>query len=560
MTGPALHTIKTIALAGGLCVSHLVAQPIAPAPWPATDALGRSLPLFQETGPVKKDRYVGIFYFIWLGAHSTTGPYDITQILKSKPPTFGPVETFHHWGKPELGYYYSRDPFVLRRHATQLTDAGVDFIALDVTNAFTYEREVKALCETWLQMRAEGNRTPQIIFLTNTKHVTTVNKLYNLYYKTGRYRDLWFIWQGKPLMMANPEGLSAQIRDSLTLRRSWAWTRKGEKWFGNGKDRWPWIDDTPQIPGWHTPGKPEQIPVAVAQHPMSNLGRSHQNGIQPPPGKERSLEGLYFQEQWNRALEVDPEVVFITGWNEWVAQRFLKEKNKAPGKLLDVTLKTGDTYFVDAYNMEFSRDIEPMEDGYGDAYYYQMIANIRKFKGSPPIPPSTGVQTFTDTSHDDAHRQHEGWAKQILTDDSGRNDIVRCDVETAENGLSFTITTRESLTTAADDRWMLLFIDADADPKTGWNGYDYVANRSRLGAGLASLEKLDRDGTTSPLPAVTTSASANRLTLVIPALPEWSGRTHFDFHISDNSPFNKNFHLYGDHAPNRRFNYRYSTP
>ncbi len=36
-------------------------------PWPATDALGRRLPLAGEPGirPPRGDRYVGIFYFLW---------------------------------------------------------------------------------------------------------------------------------------------------------------------------------------------------------------------------------------------------------------------------------------------------------------------------------------------------------------------------------------------------------------------------------------------------------------------------------------------------------------
>ncbi|RYZ33998.1 MAG: hypothetical protein EOP49_35075, partial [Sphingobacteriales bacterium] len=35
--------------------------------WVATDVLGRKI-LPEENG-IKKDRYVGIFYFIWQGAH-----------------------------------------------------------------------------------------------------------------------------------------------------------------------------------------------------------------------------------------------------------------------------------------------------------------------------------------------------------------------------------------------------------------------------------------------------------------------------------------------------------
>ena len=34
--------------------------------WVATDAIGRELPGYNECGAPRSDRYVGIFYFLWL--------------------------------------------------------------------------------------------------------------------------------------------------------------------------------------------------------------------------------------------------------------------------------------------------------------------------------------------------------------------------------------------------------------------------------------------------------------------------------------------------------------
>lgn len=39
-------------------------------------------------------------------------------------------------------------------------------------------------------------------------------------------------------------------------------------------------------------------------------------------------------------------------------------------------------YFVDCADPNTSRDIEPMEGGYGDNYYMQMISYIRRYKGT----------------------------------------------------------------------------------------------------------------------------------------------------------------------------------
>ena len=37
-------------------------------------------------------------------------------------------------------------------------------------------------------------------------------------------------------------------------------------------------------------------------------------------------------------------------------------------------------YFVDQYDAEFNRSIEPMKGGYTDNYYMQMAENLRRYK------------------------------------------------------------------------------------------------------------------------------------------------------------------------------------
>ena len=116
------------------------------------------------------DRYVGIFYFLWLGQHGTGGPYDISKILAANPtnPQWGPVSAFHHWHESELGYYLSDDDYVIRKHAAMLANAGVDVIIFDVTNGFTYQSNYLLLCSVYRQIRQAGGQTPQIAFLTHS--------------------------------------------------------------------------------------------------------------------------------------------------------------------------------------------------------------------------------------------------------------------------------------------------------------------------------------------------------------------------------------------------------
>ena len=181
--------------------------------WAATDALGRALPSATQAGPPRPDRWVGVFYFLWHGPHVNGGPYNISDILQQNPgamttptsPPWGPMGAMHHWGESQFGYYLADDAYVIRRHAQMLADAGVDFIVFDVTNQATYQSYYLAVLKVFAEVRAAGGRTPQIAFLTpfgDPRRV--VAQLYADLYKPGLYSELWFRWDGKPLILADP--------------------------------------------------------------------------------------------------------------------------------------------------------------------------------------------------------------------------------------------------------------------------------------------------------------------------------------------------------------------
>ena len=134
--------------------------------WTATDALGRALPGFDECGPRKGNRVVGMFYFVTHNNNGAKqGPFDVTKILAADPehPQWGGGT--HYWGEPEAGYYIMKDEWIIRRHARQLCDAGVDLIVLDNTNDHIYEDVFCFIADVFRRMRAEGEPTPQIACL-----------------------------------------------------------------------------------------------------------------------------------------------------------------------------------------------------------------------------------------------------------------------------------------------------------------------------------------------------------------------------------------------------------
>ncbi|MGA2496207.1 MAG: hypothetical protein ABSH20_00610 [Tepidisphaeraceae bacterium] len=548
-----------------------------PDTWVATDALGRSLPTIKEARPLRRDRYVGVFYFVWLGQHGNQ-VYDNSKFIAANPadPQYGPLNAYHHWGEPLWGYYLSTDEAVIRKQAQMLVNAGVDMVFLDATNAVTYDNVVRTVCRVWSDMRRAGQPTPQIAFITWTRSGQTVKYLYDHLYATGQYPELWFHWKGRPLILAKIAEFPADCKDFFTVRESWAWT-KGQKWFGDGKDKWAWIDNHPQNPGWHdAPDRPEQISVCVAQHPVSNIGRSFHDGKEPAQAQWQSELGLCFAEQWKRAIEVDPEFVLVTGWNEWIAMRFISKSGGQPflGKLL----APGGSFFVDEYSPEFSRDIEPMKGGFGDNYYYQLISNIRKYKGVRPIPgvvakPITidgkfddwkNVEPeFRDAIGDPVHRNDLGYDKAgPYVNNTGRNDIVAAKVSVDQDNVYFYVRTKDKLTPSTDPNWMLLFLDVDANPKTGWLGYDFVVNRTGVSPGTTTIEKNIGGKYEWGNPVkIQFSVARNELELAIPrtVLGIKQLPAKIDFKWADNIQQTgeaADFDVNGDAAPDGRFNFR----
>ena len=104
-----------------------------------TDALGRRL---KRVSGYQGEKYVGLFYFLWLGQQNQKTVYDITDILRMSalPQLLDtnsdayPNDLTYFFNEPLYGYYNSADPFVLRKHVELFIAADIDFLVFDVTN------------------------------------------------------------------------------------------------------------------------------------------------------------------------------------------------------------------------------------------------------------------------------------------------------------------------------------------------------------------------------------------------------------------------------------------
>ena len=604
---------------------------IYPDTWVATDDVGRVMPT-SDDAPLKsdKERTVGIFYITWHTQGLHTGkPYgaDVSRVLAQDAnasrdndnPAWGGYNSFH-WGEPECGYFLSQDEYVIRKDMSMLADAGVDMIIFDVTNAVLYWDEWEVTLRTMSQMKKEGNKVPKFCFWAfNGNVITVVHQLYDKFYRNPRYKDLWFYWDGKPLLLynatpsidANVGGgeknfadYSDEVKEFFTLRNMWwgyyEWA--GKRYVGT-EGNWSFgleLNDErvakmkPEERAATWKGRYEQISVTPAQHPITTVGKSWtiKDGqpdmdMQDMPIKAKVpymdnkevldpvRYGIYFQERWDEALQVDPDFVYLNDWNEWTAGKYRSgfDPGGVPTPSLDGFLhRKNPFYFVDQYNAEYNRTISPMKGGYTDNYYMQMVQNIRRYKGVRPIPENKGVVNikvdgnmtdwqavevvYRDTKGDTAHRDHNGYGDLHYTDKSGRNDIVECKVACDGDNLYFYAETADKLSPEDDYNWMMLFVDADQNAQTGWSGYDYMVSEKMLckydEASHAWVKVSDVE--------LAVSDKALELRVKRESMNMKGGKMTFDFKWADN-PQNIDDIIslctHGDTAPNRRFNFRY---
>ena len=317
------------------------------------------------------DRYdlVSICYSVWFdgilgeGSEPVTDFRNISEVLAGRQ-EWGSEGQFHYWGKPAQGYYRSTDKAAIRNNMTLLAAAGIDFIILDYTNANdNYVTNashgetwafapLRAMCETIVEMRAEGKETPYIVLWCGMSKGALIDAFYERFYTVEEWRDCFVYWDGKPFMISTKSESSFPRLDLFTVRHMWGLTNEKCWRFLN-------VDNSKTV--YINNGVLEQLSVAVAT----------QETYMSEPTAHGRQGGRFFYEQWTTAFKYHPKVVTVTWWNEWAAQRFIID---------------GKTTLVDNYTQEYSRDIEPMEGGHGDLYYRWLCEYVRAYKAGEECP------------------------------------------------------------------------------------------------------------------------------------------------------------------------------
>lgn len=563
--------------------NNITIMGVDPTKFAAIDDLGRTVEGYREVGE-KKDKVVGMFYWTWHDtAHRGNKPVNITQLMENHPelqgdfhnPLWADYTGMNFWNEPLFGFYARTDKYVLRKHAELLANAGVDFVLFDCTNSDAVWKDgYMALLETWAEAREDGIKTPQVSFMLqfsfSENTVSSLKQLYNDLYSKNLYQDLWFYWEGKPLIMGHGSGLSDsdplqyQIKNFFTFRGGVASYFEGDK----DDSLWGWLHVYPQAAYKNSDGSVEMTTVGVAQNAnyetMSlsamnsgqNMGRSFTmqpdysytykyrgEKIKVDKDIENSMfYGLNVQEQWDYAISLDPEIIFVTGWNEWVMGRYEEWCGVANA-------------FPDQYDDENSRDIEPSKGALKDHYYYQLVTNIRRFKGaSKPdsqlqaktIDISKGAEQWNDSNiisynyyiDNTYERNTVGFVGCEYVNEGTRNNIATAKVSYDDENVYFYVETTDDLSAYTDPDWMRLLLDTQVATKNSkdWEEFEYILNRSNPTAEYMTLERSKGGWNWEEVGKVSYSIQGNILQVEIPrSMLGMDEEVTFNFKWCDNN-------------------------
>lgn len=581
----------------------------------AVDDYGRTVTVADPTNAEK--RYVGVFYFAWLGSQGMTGIYDVNKLeqLGDDSPLYdtndttgqSPTHQFHFASEPLYGYYTMKDPWVVARHVELLTMANIDYILFDYTNNTYYNDVARLVLETLRTYAAQGWDVPKVGFYTNTNSREVVMNLYTTFYAPGAYDDLWFRFEGdnRPVIVGistanggatdqtNPAfaiSTDSDVYQYFNFYES-QWPSTG---VSNDEKGFPWMQWGSPIPNLNG-----NASVSVAQHSLASVYFSDQrpNSSRGYDGQgnvnEDWRQGSNFQWQWDTALKyADAGMVkniFVTGWNEWTAIKYVTGDGLGGGN--NTSGYTGkDVWFVDDYDAEYSRDIE-MGKEYGDGFYIQLVSNTRTFKMNESSKYKMATKTISDLSDLSAWKnvfvEYADFAgdamardgsnaanvAHVYQDNTNRNDIVKLKVIHDDTNVYFYVETAEDITAheEGDTRWMNLLISA-GDTSTSFAGFNYIINRTPNENGTTSVEKCTESGFHwAAAGEAEYYVSGNVIVYKVPlsVLGLSADNVEFSFKVADNvqkpSYYTEEdeeesilyYYITGDSAPIGRFGYAY---
>ena len=568
--------------------------------WVGVDNFGRAVATYEEVGDVKEGlREVGMMYWNWRTGSDKENAVVIPEVIAAHPEA---KDDYYHeawdlmgkyfWGEPVLGFYDSYEYWTYRKHAEMFAIAGVDAIILDYSNGGnTYQATLHILVQALRDAKASGVKSPKLSAMVNIGGgletvARAVPAIYYSCFVENDYTDIWYYKDGKPLIYGKSDyeymksALNNETEKELFKEMESKFTIKAEG-KRNGEpepDDWMWLECFPQVlrDVNEETGRVGFVAVGVGINDSTIYGLAETGAFSDQYCKGRAYseafgedytekgmrEAYFFREQAAFALDADPEFLMVDGWNEWTAPRF-------------VTYHRYKNAFVDLFDYENSRDMEPNRGPLKDDNFNMLIDMVRKYKGARKAPTATGAKTI-DLSGDASQwaevgpkfvnayqnyeRDYESYGKYKNSEERWRytttvvNSIKGAKATFDNDNIYFMVECEEDIKDC--NNFLTLYLNTDRNYVTGWEGYDYIVEK-----GVVS-RFADGAYTKTNVATVNYTVSGNMMQLAIPrSVIAETGVVDLELKWSDSVDVSEdylNFYSDGSVAPYGKLNYLFT--
>jgi hypothetical protein len=277
---------------------------------------------------------------VWYGSHlETTGIHDWVPIKKWNGP-------FH----PLLGNYRTGNRKVLRQHLKWMRRAGIDVIFYDAVrvepeqNLFGLPKQktLKLLMEELSHQEQESRKLKLVVWLERWNSNPSAEEYrfaLDFIQKNLAAKDYYFQFEGKPLVVRYFNApapdfslIDQQYQQFFTLRRitpeegTKDWTYFGP--LGSEEE----MTINPGADGYlegafikeHVEGK--SVDTAALRKHGETAG-------------DNRADGKTFENQLLKARQVDPKLIFISGWNDWAWCLQIEPAKEYEFKYLDISAR-----------------------------------------------------------------------------------------------------------------------------------------------------------------------------------------------------------------------------
>lgn len=224
---------------------------------------------------------------------------------------------------PMLGYYRYKKKDDLLKHLKWIRRAGVDAIVYDCYGMselgpmdMNKDKVLKWIMKALDNQEKEARKLKLIIYIekyTGNPSLKEYQSALKFVRENFANKPYYFQWQNKPMVLTYMNGDKNPDLDQLeketsdfTLRRIRAY---------DGKGNWSYIN------GWPQPVNHEWMSVSPGIDPfLENAYLGKRQGKPLDGSKWNRFDrkgGEYFEKQFLAARMVDPDFIFISGWNDW---------------------------------------------------------------------------------------------------------------------------------------------------------------------------------------------------------------------------------------------------